>query len=106
MGGNASTGSDNRTTVPQKAKDVLKQINDRNGTTPVGHKGNRKYANDGRNNGQILDTVDADGNAITYREYDVNPASSNRGLERIVIGSDGRAYYTNNHYETFTQIIQ
>ena len=46
------------------------------------------------------------GRLITYREWDVDPYQKgvNRGAERIVIGSDGRAYYTNNHYGTFTLI--
>jgi len=28
----------------------------------------------------------------------------NRGPERIVTGSDGRAYYTSDHYTTFTEM--
>ena len=41
----------------------------------------------------------------SYREYDVNPKKSgrNRGTERIVIEQrTGKAYYTRDHYETFT----
>ena len=45
---------------------------------------------------------------ITYKEYDISKASdpSDRGLKRVVIGSDGRKYYTNDHYETFIEIIK
>ncbi|MBW4501603.1 MAG: hypothetical protein KME57_19080 [Scytonema hyalinum WJT4-NPBG1] len=41
---------------------------------------------------------------VTYTEYDVNPyTGKNRGTDRIVIGSDGKKYYTNNHYTDFTE---
>jgi guanyl-specific ribonuclease Sa len=47
-----------------------------------------------------LPKTDSNGNPINYKEYDVNPYQKgvNRGTERIVIGSDGKAYYTNDHY--------
>ena len=43
---------------------------------------------------------------ITYREWDVNPkpATGRRDAERIVTGSDGSAYYTSDHYQTFRKI--
>ncbi|MCF8609485.1 ribonuclease N1 [Gordonia sp. HY285] len=46
------------------------------------------------------------GKKITYREWDVNPKQSGRGrdAERIVTGSNGSAYYTLDHYETFAAI--
>ena len=41
-----------------------------------------------------------DGN---YHECDINTlGASRRGPERIVFSDDGRIYYTNDHYETFT----
>ena len=42
-------------------------------------------------------------NVATYTEYDVNHYS-NRGLPRIVTGSDGSAWYTPDHYKTWYQI--
>ena len=43
-----------------------------------------------------------------YREYDVDPrppAGTTRNAERIVVDeSTGRAYYTDDHYRTFTEI--
>jgi len=38
--------------------------------------------------------------------WDVNPKVPNldRGLERIVTGSDGSAWYTTDHYHTFHRI--
>jgi guanyl-specific ribonuclease Sa len=43
---------------------------------------------------------------VNYREYDVQPYKQgvNRGSERIVRGSDGSAYYTSDHYKTFTKL--
>jgi len=40
-----------------------------------------------------------------YKEYDVTPyvAGQNRGTNRVVIGN-GKAYYTNDHYDNFTEI--
>jgi len=42
---------------------------------------------------------------MNYTEWDVNPfiKGVNRGTERVVIGSDGSAYYTGDHYESFLQ---
>ncbi|TAJ12677.1 hypothetical protein DMA11_11785 [Marinilabiliaceae bacterium JC017] len=58
------------------------------------------------NNKKKLPTHDDNGKPITYKEYDIKPApqhGANRGKERMVLGSDGKAYYTRDHYETFTQ---
>lgn len=53
-----------------------------------------------------LPRTDAAGRSITYREWDVNPKQRNRSrdAERIVTGSDGTAWYTGDHYETFTRM--
>lgn len=38
-----------------------------------------------------------------YHECDINTLGKNkRGAERLVFSDDGRIYYTNDHYETFT----
>ena len=89
--------------IPQKARDTVAHVR-QTGKAPPGHKGGRTFKNDGRGGGQVLPTVDQHGNPITYKEYDVNAYQQgvNRGAERVVIGSDGRAYYTSNHYTTFT----
>jgi hypothetical protein len=41
----------------------------------------------------------------TYQEWDIHPSQpgQNRGAERIVTGSDGKVYYTNDHYNNFTE---
>jgi RHS repeat-associated protein len=90
---------------PQKARSVLDHIK-ANGSPSPGYMGGRTFLNDGRGGGQILPATDPSGNPIAYQEFDVNPYQQgvNRGPERIVIGSDGKAYYTDDHYSTFTEI--
>lgn len=42
-----------------------------------------------------------------YREYTViTPGASTRGAKRIVTGQDGEMYYTDDHYESFSEIIR
>jgi len=79
--------------VPPKARDVLAEIERRNGQPPPGYVGGRTFGNRERR----LPPG-------SYREYDVNPRvpGRNRGAERIVIERrTGKAYYTADHYETF-----
>lgn len=94
-----------KTIIPQKATNTLNIIRQTN-AAPKGYKGGRVFANDGRGGGQVLPKCDPTGQSITYREFDVNPfqKGGNRGAERIVIGSDGKAYFTNDHYGTFIEI--
>ncbi len=40
----------------------------------------------------------------TYTECDVNYEGGYRGSERIIFSNDGLTFYTNDHYESFTQI--
>src|SRR5262245_39849047 len=56
-------------------------------------------------NNQLPETDDS-GKAIIYIESDVSPSlpGINRGRQRIVIGSNGIAYYTDDHYRTFIKI--
>lgn len=90
---------------PQKVTDVLKYVRE-NGKAPSGYKGGRTFENDGRGLGQKLPEMDANGNPIKYQEWDVNPYTKgvNRGAERLVTGSDGSAYLTGDHYNTFSPI--
>jgi hypothetical protein len=40
----------------------------------------------------------------TYKEYDVDEyTGAGRGAERIILGADGSAYYTSNHYVDLTR---
>jgi len=40
----------------------------------------------------------------TYRECDVNYDGGYRGDERIIYGSEGSIWYTDNHYESFERL--
>ena len=86
--------------VPQKAKDLVSIIEKNNGTPPKGYKGGKIYHNTPKAGEAKLPE------GITYREYDVNPKVKGvpRDSERIVIGSDGSVWYTNDHYKTFVSI--
>jgi ribonuclease T1 len=67
-----------------------------------GYEGGRTFLNVEKH----LAKKDDKGKAITYQEWDVNPhvAGVNRGAERLITGSDGSAYYTDDHYKTFKKI--
>ena len=92
-------------TIPQKVLDTLETVRRTSNPRP-GYVGGRRFLNDGRGGGEVLPGTTSAGTPITYREFDVNPYSAgvNRGAERLVVGSDGRAYFTDNHYQTFTEI--
>ena len=40
-----------------------------------------------------------------WRECDVNYRGKKRGTERLIYSNDGLYYYTNDHYQTFTQMF-
>ena len=67
-----------------------------------GTRAGRTYANDPAK----LPEIDADGNKVSYREYDVNDKISGqpRDSERFVRGNNGRVYYTPDHYDTFVEV--
>lgn len=82
--------------VPQSARDVAGKVKSNMGQPPDGHVGGRVFKNA---EGKL-----PQGGA--YREYDVHPyTGANRGAERVVIDTKtGKAYYTNDHYQTFTEV--
>ena len=86
--------------IPQKAISVLNYIKTHN--KPMqNYVGGRVFSNRERR----LPKAD-DGKPIQYQEWDINPKikGQNRGAERIVTGSDGRAWYTKDHYKSFIEI--
>jgi dienelactone hydrolase len=87
--------------VPAKVMAVLKHIDDQ-GEAPAGYEGGRTFGNFESH----LSRRDSDGRTVKYREWDVNPLRPgvNRGAERLVTGSDGSAYYSDDHYRTFKKI--
>lgn len=87
--------------IPQKVYKTLTYIQ-QNNRAPDGYVGGRHFGNFEHH----LPERDAAGNAIDYKEYDVNPKieGKNRGTQRLVVGSDGRAWYTNDHYKSFVEV--
>ena len=83
-------------TTSSKIDNILNHISTHNGSPPSGYKGGKTFQN--ADNKLPTNT--------TYREYDINPyvKGQNRGSERIVVGNNGRVYYTNDHYGSFTKI--
>ncbi|WP_280402393.1 ribonuclease domain-containing protein [Nocardia carnea] len=91
--------------VPERAYTTLAEIDAGrwpDSANAPGTKGGETFRNrEGR-----LPATDASGTKITYREWDVNPKKpgQSRDAERIVTGSDGSAWYTGDHYDTFTRM--
>ena len=110
-GENSKYGSENRTeanksdigtgNVPEKALKVLKYVRE-NGVAMNGYVGGRRF----RNFEGLLPKNDASGKRISYQEWDVNlkTQGKNRGTERLITGSDGKGYYTNDHYGSFSLV--
>lgn len=86
--------------APEKAVKVLERVMSKGSPLP-GYKGGSVF----RNSARRLPDADQAGNPITYREWDINPhiRGVDRGPERMVTGSDGSAYYTADHYNSFLQ---
>ncbi|MFC9433217.1 ribonuclease domain-containing protein [Nocardia sp. NPDC057030] len=91
--------------VPAKAYDTLREIDAGrwpDSANAPGTKGGDRWMN----RAGTLAAKDGAGKPITYQEWDVNPKQRGRSrdAERIVTGSDGSAWYTGDHYETFTRM--
>ena len=89
-----TTGVARDVEVPQKARDLLVEIQKRKGEPLPGYVGGRTFGNRERRLPRG-----------SYREYDVNPKKpgKSRGAERIVIEQrTGKAYYSRDHYQTLT----
>ncbi len=87
--------------VPTKALQVLKYVRE-HGVAMDGYVGGRRFGNFEN----LLPKKDASGKRIDYQEWDVNPKvqGKNRGTERLITGSDGKGYYTNDHYRSFVEV--
>jgi ribonuclease T1 len=98
---NTNPSEKGNATIPEKVITVLRYIK-ANNSAMDGYVGGRVFTNRER----VLPMEDAQGNTIAYQEWDVNPKvqGQNRGTERICTGSDGRSWYTNDHYRTFIEI--
>ncbi len=87
--------------IPKKVYEVLKYVKENNRAMD-GYVGGREFSNREKN----LPITSSNGEKIRYQEWDVNPKEQgkNRGTQRMCTGDDGRSWYTNNHYKSFTEI--
>ncbi|MCM8650766.1 hypothetical protein MZO44_11720 [Lactiplantibacillus sp. E932] len=96
---------------PSQLPDHAKKVYDKYETT--GWKGNFKGQTDGTKAGRKflndrneLPSVDAKGELLKYREFDINNKIPNkpRDAERFLMDNKGHIYYTNNHYASFLRV--
>lgn len=90
-----------RNAIPQKVYNVLAYVKE-NGRAPEGYQGGRKFGNFEKH----LPLKDETGKPMKYQEWDVNPKKNgkNRGAERLVTSENKHAWYTRDHYNSFTEI--
>lgn len=87
--------------IPAEAWRVLAYIRVHH-EAPAGYEGGRRFGNyEG-----VLPKTDAGGRRLQYQEWDIHPHREhvNRGAERLVTGSDGRAWFTGDHYGHFVEM--
>jgi ribonuclease T1 len=87
------------TQIPSVAYQTFEYIQ-KNNRAPKGYVGGRRFGN----YEQLLPKTNAQNELLRYREWDIYPSKKgeNRGAERLVTSSDGVAYYTADHYHSFT----
>ncbi|WP_280330121.1 ribonuclease domain-containing protein [Nocardia wallacei] len=92
-------------TVPDRAWKTLQLIDAGQWPDAAGAEGTKGGGTWSNREGQ-LPANDGSGNRIEYQEWDVNPKQPGRSrdAERIVTGSDGSAWYTGDHYRSFTRM--
>lgn len=90
--------------VPQRAWDTLARIDA--GTWPPNDGSGTKGGGTWSNREGTLPSTDSAGRRIAYQEWDVNikKPGQNRDAERIVTGNDRSAWYTGDHYVSFTRM--
>ncbi|MET9864740.1 putative T7SS-secreted protein [Streptomyces sp. NPDC006386] len=97
------------TKVPAESEAVLRDIREfgveAQGAGPqrMGPSIPKPFENSGRNGAYKLPEFDSQGNSIRYTEWGTVQSIDNPkwGGERVVTGSDGSAYYTPTHYQTY-----
>ena len=90
--------------MPNDASRALTEIDE--GLPRPNVRNPKPFENDGRGNTTQLPTSDDSGTPITYTEYTVNPRPPGQNLDgkRIVLGTDGRVWYTDDHFEHWTRV--
>lgn len=84
--------------LPQQAQDTLALI-DAGGPFPYPGKDGSTFLN--------LEGLLPDHERGYYREYTVpTPGEDDRGARRLVVGRGGETYYTDDHYESFEEVLR
>ncbi|MGR0161780.1 ribonuclease domain-containing protein [Paenarthrobacter nitroguajacolicus] len=87
----------NASQLPKEARQTL---------TLIAKGGPYPYDRDGVNFGNFEGLLPKKSGGF-YKEYTVpTPGESDRGARRIIVGKDSAKYYTPDHYESFTFIIE
>jgi ribonuclease T1 len=96
--GHASLSNETTDSIPDYVRKTYNFIIT-HGDAPHGYYGGRTF----QNREKRLPLKTPRGQAIHYREWDVHPRRDgvDRGAERLVTGSDGSAWFTANHYQSF-----
>jgi ribonuclease T1 len=96
-----SSTAQNTRSIPTAAYEVLTYVQ-KHQKAPKGYVGGRKFGNFEKK----LPQVDRKGRKMNYKEWDIYPKvkGKNRGAQRLVTSQDQRAWYTGDHYETFTEM--
>jgi RHS repeat-associated protein len=104
LGVGASTSPKNGAKLPGDAQKALTEIEQ--GAARPNVRKPKSFANDGRGGTPRLPSQDAAGKPITYTEHTVNPRPPGGTLDgkRIVNGSDGSVWYTDDHFATWTRV--
>jgi ribonuclease T1 len=83
--------------LPREARETLALV-DRAGPYP--------YAKDGTTFNNIEGRLPARSRGY-YREFTVpTPGARDRGARRLIVGQAGDVYYTDDHYDTFRQVVR
>jgi len=90
--------------LPQDVSKALTEIDQ--GLPRSNVRNPKSFANDGRGGTPQLPTMNASGKPLDYIEHTVNPRPSGGALDgkRLVIGSDGSVWYTDDHFGTWTRV--
>jgi ribonuclease T1 len=91
----------NNGTIPDYVVATLRYIKEHS-VAPENYVGGRKFGN----YENYLPEKTNNKQSINYQEWDVHPKvrGQNRGAERLVTGSDGRSWFTKDHYKSFIEI--
>lgn len=91
----------NNSNVPSYVSETLEYVIEHH-QAPEGYVGGREF----KNREGLLPKESSSGGKMSYQEWDVHPKQEgqNRGTERLVTSSDGDAYFTSDHYKSFTKI--